>query len=335
MWKPLARSLDLLVAWIIRRRLISRSTHRTDPAALGRLLNDIGGLSASALFPPPEPVNPDEVVFQRDSAIANGEHWVVRMPSPYPTDILQNKVIWLRALLPPGRGWRCPIVVAVHPWIGPGGRSHLRRHGRQLLSRGVGLVAVTLPHHFQRTAPGSWSGELSVCGDLVAVSDAARQGVADLQRVLAWLRSQGSPRVAMVGFSLGAGMAAMMAALDAELACVAAMAPVAVASSCLRESALTGGTIRCDLSDSGLSDGLFEGICAVLSPVSHNPALPASRLLVVGPRHDAILPPSAYRALADHWGCDLWETPHGHISLFLARRWARRVIAWTLERLGI
>jgi dienelactone hydrolase len=167
----------------------------------------------------------------------------------------------------------------------------------------------------------------------VAVADAAIQGMADLQRAVAWLRAKGSPRLGMMGFSLGGGMAAMMAAVDPDLACVAAMAPVADVGPCLLGSALTRGTIRRDLEASALHDGLFDRACEFLSPTAHPAVIPAERLLVVGSRHDVILPPSCFAQLAEHWRCALWDEPHGHITLFLSRRHAHRVIRWVTERM--
>jgi dienelactone hydrolase len=332
MWRSLTRSIDLLVALMVRRKYTGLRSRRTDPADLERILagldSDLGRIS-----PPPPPVREDQVRQESDEPLWGAEHLRFWMPSAVASPIPENRIIWGEILTPRGQSPQSPHVVLIHPWIGPCGQPFMKAFARPLLARGLCAVAPEMPHHFHRVGENHWSGELAVCGDLVAMVRAAVQTVSDLQGVIAWLRSRGATQVGVMGYSLGGWAAAMLAALDPDLAlCMAAVAPVD-AEATLRTSPLTAGPIRRDIEESHLSDGQFDAVCRALSPLIQPARLAPDRLLVVSAVHDALLDPAGFDLLAAHWGCEIWREPHGHITLYYSRRFRRRAAEWIAERL--
>ncbi|MBN1475119.1 alpha/beta hydrolase family protein [Candidatus Sumerlaeota bacterium] len=334
MWRSLARPLDALPAWWVRWRLFRKRSHLTDRSALEALLDELEGVPPQVLFPTPPALEGSEVIIEPAGELWEGESFVFRMPSTVETDPAGNRVIPGRLLLPRGASPDTPVALLLHPWIGPGTMAMLKRFGRPLLRRGLGAVAIHLPYHLSRTPPGQFSGELSLCGDLVSVINSGRHAVADARRVLGWLRGRGAPRVGALGVSLGGSIAALLASVEPGLRCVACVIPPADATLCMRESVLMRGPIRRDLERSGLDADLEARALRLVSATTHPPSVPADRLLVVGALHDVITPPEAHRRLAEAWGCELWMERHGHISVFLSGRAMARVAGWVADRLG-
>jgi dienelactone hydrolase len=333
MWKPLARPLDTLPAWWVRWRLFRRRTHLTDRAALRALLDMLEGAPPDALFPAPPPLDGSEVHIESTGELWGGESFVFRMPSAVETEFSENRVIPGRLLMPRGAGPDTPVALLLHPWIGPGAMTMLKKFGRPLVRRGLGAAAIHLPYHLSRTPPGQFSGELSLCGDLVSVVASGRHAVADARRVIEWLRGRGASRVGALGVSLGGSVAALLASVEPSLRCVACVIPPADAALCMGQSVLMRGPIRRDLERSGIDAEAETRALRLLSATTHPPVVSADRLLVVGAMHDVITPPEAHRRLAEAWGCELWMERHGHISVFLSRRTMGRVAGWVADRL--
>jgi pimeloyl-ACP methyl ester carboxylesterase len=333
MWGLAASALDELIAFNLRWTCIRRTSHRTDREALVRLVSELEAGGPTAIFPPFPPPAEDEVTIEGPRAEWGGDLYEIRMPSPWDTSISANRVLWMRVIFPRGKSWGTPITMLVHPWIGPGIGTVHSRHGIPLLERGIAVALPTLPHHFERCSPRRWNGELSICGDLLWMIDSARQTMADMRRLVAWLRAQGTRQIGVTGISLGGGVAAMLAATDPEMAFAAPLIPPVESAFTLRKSALTRGPMRRDFEASNLDDGLFDRALGLISPGTPAPLLSPEQLLVVGCRHDRIIPPATFERLAERWGCELWMLSHSHCSLFLSLRIKRRLADWIAERM--
>ena len=96
----------------------------------------------------------------------------------------------------------------------------------ELHRRGINVVVPVLPLHGPR-ASGRVRGEDLMTIDLVDSMHGMAQATWDLRRVIRWLReSQGATNVGLIGYSLGALVAALVASLEDDLACVIAGIPV-------------------------------------------------------------------------------------------------------------
>lgn len=332
MLRAVAASLDHLVALHLRWTLFRRRSHRTDSAALREVLDLIESRPRRLLEPPPSlpttgvPVTPG--VPWRDADLL-----LFRLPSAHRFGAESNHTIWGQMLVPRGRTLAGPAILRVHPWIGPTGVGWLRRWRRGLLERGIALVSVDLPHHARRTASGDWSGEHAFSGDLTAMVRAASQGVSDLLRTCAWLRDLGVAPLGVMGYSMGGWGAAMLAAADPALAFAVAAVPPADVVETLQRSCLAKGPIRRNFEASSVPADLIQRTSRLLSPLQHPAVIASDRLLVVSAQHDVVIPPSQSGALADHWRCEHWREAHGHMSLFLSRRFGQRLAEWMAARL--
>src|SRR5437867_3528789 len=172
-----------------------------------------------------------------------------------------------------------PVVVLSHGWAHRDRRGIARLYVRPLLRRGLSVLLMAHPLHFERTPRGAYSGELMVSGDAELTVEAFRQAVADTGAAVNYLRSIGRERWGVFGYSLGGYVAGL-------LACVRSDASFLVMAGC-GDSILSpildtplGRNVREDLSQSDLLDqeklGVFWG---TVSPASWRPRLPRERIL--------------------------------------------------------
>ena len=84
---------------------------------------------------------------------------------------------------------------------------------------GLDVVLPVLPLHGPRQV-GRISGDGYPAGDMLDTVHAEAQAIWDMRRILAWLRAEGAPCIGLHGLSLGGYNAALLAAIDDELACV-------------------------------------------------------------------------------------------------------------------
>src|SRR5436309_130594 len=84
-----------------------------------------------------------------------------------------------------------PVVIISHGWAHKTLRTIEHLYVRPFVRAGFSVAFVAHPLHFERTPPGTYSGELVVSADVVLTVDAFRQGVIDMIRPANWLRAAG------------------------------------------------------------------------------------------------------------------------------------------------
>ena len=176
----------------------------------------------AAVHPAPPPPEHVEVTARRYRRTAYEQ---VTFPSGFdgaaPGRTSEPMVAALLRASSPTRPW----LVDVHGYTA-GGPSDLFlfRAGAHATALDVNVVLPILPMHGARSdSRGSGVGVFSY--DLVGMVETFRQAVWDVRRCLAWARSEGAPTVAVHGMSLGALVAALVAALD-NVDCVIAGVPL-------------------------------------------------------------------------------------------------------------
>lgn len=176
---------------------------------------------------------------------------------------------------------------------------------------GLNLLMPVLPLHGPRRA-GLRSGDHFLDGDFRNLLHAECQALWDLRRHLAWLRAHGAQQIGVIGFSLGAYNAALLAQHDNALDFVIAGIPVADLSSALWPS--LPANHRAHLAERGDDAQLLRDVLAPVSPLTRPPLAPRDRRYVFGGLADRLVPPQEVAQLARHWGVDPAWYPGGHLS---------------------
>lgn len=237
-----------------------------------------------------------------------------------------------RAYVREDAGAEAPLVLLLHGYAAPNPR-YEERHARQLLARGLHAARLDLPFHLHRRLPGRGPGDGFFSTDLEHTRAVVRQSVEDAAAVVAWARREVTPHVAVLGFSLGGLVAALLGALVPLDGVVSVTPPADLAETLVdrapmrvrRRAGLVGG------SGGPWGPGLAEAraaVSAALAPVTPALLVPVtdpSRVTLVAAENDLIVGSRAVLDLATAWGTDLWVYRQGHVTVMWARGLRRRV----------
>lgn len=214
-----------------------------------------------------------------------------------------------------------PVVIISHGWAHKTLRTIEHLYVRPFVRAGFSVAFVAHPLHFERTPRGAYSGELVVSADVVLTVEAFRQGVIDMLGAANWLRSEGHRTLGVFGYSLGAYLAGIMAAVRDDWAFVvlggAGDSPV----SPILDTPL-GRNVREDLEACGMLDRVrLARAWKVISPGAFRPRVPKERILMIAGRYDRIMLPASVRRLWRAWGRPpiRWMN-RGHYSLLATNR---------------
>jgi dienelactone hydrolase len=291
--------------------------------------------SPAGYHPAPPPLEPLTIDRTRSGGIAFSH---LRFTSGYAPDAEEpGRARWLaQDANQTAHAWVLEHVDRARPWLVcvPG-----YRMGHPLIDftgfpaawlhfrRGLNVVIPVLPLHGPRKA-GWRSGDGFLTGDYLDTLHMQAQAVWDVRRVLAWLRARGVGPIGLYGVSLGGYTAALVAALEDDLACVIAGMP----ASCYVRLARWNlpGFLWQASAALGMPWDLIERLVRVISPLAFVPRVPANRRFLFAGVADRLVAPSEVTALWRHW-----ERPRlawydgGHVSF----RWERTVRALLHEAL--
>lgn len=167
-------------------------------------------------------------------------------------------------------------------------------------AHGYDVVLPVLPFHGPRAPRGArYSGEAFASWDVRRLNEAVRQAVHDVDLVRRWLVGEGRAPVGVLGLSLGGYLAALLAALRADLAFAVPVAPPLTLAWLPRR--LFGFGAR-DRRRTPVRGSLLEAAYRVHSPLSYPLAVPRERTFIVGGVGDRVVPPKQVLALWRHWG---------------------------------
>ncbi|MEP1314986.1 MAG: hypothetical protein ABJK83_00130, partial [Parasphingorhabdus sp.] len=80
--------------------------------------------------------------------------------------------------------------------------------------RGITVVEMALPYHFERSRPGADYADYMLSPNLGRTMQSMRQAVWDGRKLIRWLREQGFKEISVLGMSLGSWVAGLIAAND-------------------------------------------------------------------------------------------------------------------------
>ena len=162
---------------------------------------------------------------------------------------------------------------------------------------GVDVAHLVLPMHGPRGRGGSHAFPgLDPVTNFLGMA----QSVHDARALLAWLRAAGAERIGVFGISLGGHLAALLAGVDADLACVVSGVPTSDFATMLAD------TMRTHWGDdtvaaSHVLDDASRTLSRLVSPLALAPQLPWDRRFVYAAVGDRLVTPQQALALWRHW----------------------------------
>jgi hypothetical protein len=242
-------------------------------------------------------------------------------PSPRPFD--GDAVMAVHAT--PARGARRGTVILVPPWKVPR-LGILDGWIATLAGAGHDVWTAVPPRHLHRAVRGTRSGEAFVTPDVPALRAAFEQLVLELRVLAALARGRGG-EAGIVGLSLGALAAALVATAPERLDFAALLAPPA-------DLAAVFGTTRIGrrylalARRAGAPAPPAPELSEMLAPFGAACRRPtARRVLVAVGSEDRIALSAGALALAREWRAEAAVYPRGHLTLLFACRALRRDVA--------
>src|SRR4051794_20097 len=176
----------------------------------------------------------------------------------------------------------------------------LRLLGSHRLSRalGVDVAHLVLPMH----GPRGRGGRHPFPGlDAVTNFFGFAQSAWDARALLAALRAEGADTIGVFGVSLGGHVAALLAGLDPDLACVVAGVPTSDVAT------MMAATVRQHwgedaVVESGVEDESYRALSRLVSPLSLPVLVPHDRLFLYAAIGDRLVTPPPLPVLAPHAG---------------------------------
>jgi dienelactone hydrolase len=250
-----------------------------------------------------------------------------QFPSPVRTPFAENNLVH-GVISRCGKNWRQkPAVILLHGFNDTRGyRRRLPWLAKTYNRRGVNSVMFELPYHFQRRPRQAGAIQNFISDDVGGTIEAAHQALAEINCLVSWLLAQGCPRVALMGFSLGAWLGGLAACHDARISSVALITPVSRMDRMVQESPL------CEPIRRGLKDHPMD--LSRLNLQSHKPKMSRGYVLLVGAEYDLFVPKETTGELWQAWGTpEYWSLPQGHISILASTKKMKRAAKWVGLRL--
>ncbi|TIL60528.1 MAG: dienelactone hydrolase-related enzyme [Mesorhizobium sp.] len=132
----------------------------------------------------------------------------LKFPSDISTDIEQNNVVSAKIT---ESGSFDQAMVIFHHW---NASARNRQIANFFSQRGITVVEIALPYHFERSRPGSVHADYMLSPNLGRTIQSVRQAVLDGRKLIRWLKSEGYREISVLGMSLGSWVAAIVAAHD-------------------------------------------------------------------------------------------------------------------------
>jgi hypothetical protein len=180
---------------------------------------------------------------------------------------------------------------------------------------GVNVVVPVLPLHGPR-ASGRVRGEDLMTIDLVDSMHGIAQATSDFRRVIRWLRQeQGADSVGVIGYSLGALVASLVAALEDDLACVVAGIPVVGLPDLFRRH--TTDRVRRLAEHHAVLGEAADEVHRVVSPLAMACRVPMEHRYLFAGLGDRMSTFGQARRLWLHWDRPTLATyPGGHVGFY-------------------
>jgi len=139
------------------------------------------------------------------SGFEMNEDWI-KFPSGISTDVEVNNVVWAKVT---DSGSLDHALVVFHHW---NASTRNRQIANFFSKRGITVVEIALPYHFERSRPNSTHADYILSPNLGRTVQSMRQAVWDGRKLIGWLKSEGYGEISVLGMSLGSWVAGLVAA---------------------------------------------------------------------------------------------------------------------------
>lgn len=219
-----------------------------------------------------------------DQGFERQGEWL-KFPSDILTDVEENNVVWARIT---DSGSPDRVLVIFHHW---NASSRNRRIASFFSKRGITVVEIAMPYHFERSRPGSPHADYMLSANLGRTSQSVRQAVLDGRKLIRWLKRESYRDISVLGMSLGSWIAGLVAAHDSAVS----KASLFLTAGSLADMVWTGRATR------AIRDSLETGIDLTdlrrawgplsLENYAHNLARPGLVLHIVLAKRDKVVLP--------------------------------------------
>ena len=158
----------------------------------------------------------------------------LKFTSDISTDVEQNNLVTANIT---DSGSRNKVMVIFHHW---NATSRNRQIAKYFSKRGITVVEIAMPYHFERSRPGSDYADYMLSANLGRTIQSIRQAVWDGQKLIRWLKSEGYQEISVLGMSLGSWVAGLVAAHDINVS----KASLFLAAGSLADMVWTGRATR-------------------------------------------------------------------------------------------
>jgi dienelactone hydrolase len=142
-----------------------------------------------------------------DQGFERQDGWL-KFPSDISTDVEENNVVLAKIT---ESGSLDQAMVIFHQW---NASARNRQIANFFSQRGITVVEIAMPYHFERSRPGSVYADYMLSANLGRTIQSVRQAVWDGRKLIGWLKSQGYREISVLGMSLGSWVAGLIAAHD-------------------------------------------------------------------------------------------------------------------------
>jgi dienelactone hydrolase len=127
------------------------------------------------------------------------------------TEVDCNNVAWVRVT---ESGSKDKVLIVFHHWNANKWQDKI---AKLFSRRGVTVVEMAMPYHFQRSRPGSDYADYMLSANLGRTVQSVRQGVLDGRKLIQWLKHEGYGEITVLGMSLGSWVGGLLSAHDNEV----------------------------------------------------------------------------------------------------------------------
>ena len=153
----------------------------------------------------------DPTFFEEEERSDLGVSWEggwIGFPSSIATDVEENNLVWARVT--ESRPSDHALVV-FHHWNATSRNSKIAEFFSR---RGITVVEIAMPYHFERSRPGSSHADYMLGPNLGRTVQSMRQAVLDGRKLIRILKNEGYGEISLLGMSLGSWVAGLIAAHD-------------------------------------------------------------------------------------------------------------------------